>query len=227
MGNQTVNALATSGLFIGVKKDYFEDVLSIMGAHEQSYEDQELLFRLGDRVELTGIVIDGRVKVNFYDENGNKSLIAAMGRGGVFAEAIAAAGDPSPVQAEASGQTRVLWLNINRLMTAKAMSKTPYAGMIMMNVVRMLARKNTMLVSKVQLLAQKRLRDRIKLYLLQCENQSDSEESNAGNSRAELAHYLNVDRSALSRELGRLRDEGAIALENGSIKVINHQFLEK
>ena len=75
----------------------------------------------------------------------------------------------------------------------------------------------------MQILAQKRTRDRIKMYLRnRCLPDSDTQVSF---SRNDLAHYLNVDRSALSRELGRMRDEGIIEVKGNAIVVIDPSFL--
>ncbi|WP_124060930.1 Crp/Fnr family transcriptional regulator [Gordonibacter sp. Marseille-P4307] len=227
MDDKTARSLACSGLLDGVPRDLYGETLDKLCVQEKTYLEGELLLHLGEHPDAVGVVVEGYVRIDFYDDDGNASTIAVVGRGGMFAESVACAGDPSIVQAQAASDVRVLWLDMNRMMTGRAMLETPYAGVIMANNVRMLARKNTMLVRKMQLLSQKRLRDRIKLYLLQRESGLVPKDTMAEKSRASLARYLGADRSALSRELSRLRDEGIVSLDGGAIEVIDRSFLER
>lgn len=76
----------------------------------------------------------------------------------------------------------------------------------------------------MRILAQKRLRDRLKIYL-----QTLTPDSKGCYhllySRTELADFLCVDRSALSRELCRMRDEKVIEFSGAKIKILDHDFL--
>lgn len=78
--------------------------------------------------------------------------------------------------------------------------------------------------TKVRILAQKRLRDRLKIYL-----QTLTPDSKGCYhllySRTELADFLCVDRSALSRELCRMRDEKLLEFSGARIKILDHDFL--
>lgn len=226
MDERTAQSLASSGLLDGVPRELYEETLVKLKVREKSYLEGELLLRLGSRPEAMGVVVDGYVRIDFYDDDGNASTITMVGRGGMFAEAVACAGDPSIVQVQAASDVRVLWLDMNRMMTGRVMREIPYVGVIMANNVRMLARKNTLLVRKLQLLSQKRLRDRIKLYLVQRESGMLPKDTMAEQSRTSLARYLGADRSALSRELGRLRDEGIVSLDGGTINIVDRSFLE-
>jgi len=43
--------------------------------------------------------------------------------------------------------------------------------------------------------------------------------------RGELADYLCVDRSALSRELGRMQKEGILAFQGQQVRILDQSFL--
>lgn len=234
--------MGTCPLFRGVDSNDYDDVLAGLGAYRRSYDTGEILVHIGERLTRFGIVLTGKVEIDFYDEEGNPSSVARMGQSGSFAEAIAFSKLPSIVQVTAQVPTRVIWLEVSRIMSQQAMAASPYAGVVMANVVESLARKNMLVNRKMQVVAQKRLRDRIKLYLAVHEGADEkngsvgaggasrasqtASQSDAEMSRAELARYLSVDRSALSRELGRMRDEGLIRLDGKKIVVLDRRFLE-
>ena len=78
--------------------------------------------------------------------------------------------------------------------------------------------------TKVRILAQKRLRDRLKIYL-QTLTPDEKGCYSLPYTRTELADFLCVDRSALSRELCRMRDERILDFSGAKIKILDHDFL--
>lgn len=217
-------AMASCALFAGVDKGSYEELLAYFDGTVRSYEEGSLLVRIGDAHAKIGVVVEGRVEVGFYDESGSLANMTLMGPGDVFAESIACASVPSPVQVRACADSAVLWLSADRMLRSGFLGAPRTAGCVLGNLVSLLSRKNVFLNKKVHILAQKRLRDRVKLYL--CERASGAEPPRASFSRSELAQYLCVDRSALSRELGRMRDEGIVRLDGGAITVIDRTFLD-
>ncbi|OFK23000.1 Crp/Fnr family transcriptional regulator [Olsenella sp. HMSC062G07] len=226
MDDVIMRALRRSSLFDGIDSGAFGETLEGLGATARTYSAGEFLICIGEQVRRAGIVLEGRIRIDFYDEAGNASTVANMGMGGTFGEAIACAEDSSIVQVEAVGDCRVLWLDMGRLTSQRTLAKSPCAGVVMMNTLRMLARKNMMLNRKMQMLAQKRMRDRIKLYLLVRDAGNATDNADKDMNRSDLARYLSVDRSALSRELSRMRDEGLVMLDGTQIKVLDRRFLE-
>lgn len=222
LGDAGIRLLAEGPLFAGVDSRLIPAVVERLGGTIRSYVGGDLLVRLGDAQVRTGVVLSGEVRIGFYDEEGNVSTIAHLGTGGTFGESISLADVASVVQVEAMGACRVLWIDLVRAIAADDGA----CSLVTANTLRLIAHKNVRLNMKMQLLAQKHLRDRIKLYLLSRRDGTAPVASGTSLTRSELAHYLNADRSALSRELGRLRDEGLIALEGSRIIVLDEEFLE-
>ena len=77
---------------------------------------------------------------------------------------------------------------------------------------------------KVRILGQKKLRDKIKVYLRGLEKKEDGTMKVVFNKSA-LAEFLGVDRSALSRELKRMQDEEIIVVSKDHIQVLDPDFL--
>lgn len=222
LGDAGIALLAEGPLFAGIDPRLIPAVVERLGGSIRSYVDGDLLVHLGDTQVRTGVVLCGEVRVGFYDEEGNVSTIAQLGTGGTFGESISLADVASVVQVEAMGACRVLWIDLTKAMAVDEGA----CRLVMANTLRLIAHKNVRLNMKMQLLAQKHLRDRIKLYLLSRRDGTAPVTSQTSFNRSDLARYLNADRSALSRELGRLRDEGVIAFEGGGIVVVDEGFLE-
>ena len=87
-----------------------------------------------------------------------------------------------------------------------------------------MGRSALFLNQKMRILAQNRLRNRIKLYL-QMLPAKPGGELHLDMGRGELADYLCVDRSALSRELGRMQKEGILAFQGQQVRILDQSFL--
>ena len=88
------------------------------------------------------------------------------------------------------------------------------------NMVRIIAAKNRDLMRKVEIVSKKTLRDKILTYLsVQAQNRN-SRYFQIPLSRGELAEYLCADRTALSRELAAMRDDGLIDFDKNVFKIL-------
>ena len=71
----------------------------------------------------------------------------------------------------------------------------------------------------MELICCKSLRGRICMWLLEQREACGADTFSTPMNRTELAAYLHCDRSALSRELSRMQEEGLIELFRGSFKL--------
>lgn len=223
-GNEGLDvALSKSMLFEGVSPKNRQRLLDKLGASVRSHRKDTLLIRLGDTVARMGVVVSGTVEVGFYDETGELATVNRLDAGGMIGESIAYAGEPSIVQATAVDECRVLWMDTAKLLSPGVLSGDDDASRVVANLVRIISRKNVFLNQKAQILTQRFVRDRIKLYLK--DNVDAKGVAHIASSRGDLARFLGVNRSALSREMGRLRDEGILRSEGEAIVVLDKNFL--
>ena len=103
---------------------------------------------------------------------------------------------------------QVLYLDFDPLLLQQECA-CPHKAQVTANLLREMGRSALFLNQKMRILAQNRLRNRIKLYL-QMLPVKPGGELHLDMGRGELADYLCVDRSALSRELGRMQKEGIL-----------------
>jgi CRP-like cAMP-binding protein len=89
-------------------------------------------------------------------------------------------------------------------------SDTSWRRRIIANLLTISAQKNRTLSSRIFHTSSKSVRGRILSYLNTVSIQRGSREFDIPFDRQQLADYLNVDRTALSKELGRMQKEGLI-----------------
>lgn len=103
----------------------------------------------------------------------------------------------------------------------KSLSKSLYYQKILNNLLNIISTKNLILNKKLQILSKRTTREKILEYLSN-QKKALSLDSNfeINLNRNEMADYLALDRSNLSRELGKLKKEGIIDFKKNKFKLL-------
>ena len=217
--NNNVEILRKVKLFDAID-DKLEDMLQCLGSEEKKYDRGEIILMTGQPVTSVGVVLSGEVQIIQEDYYGNRSILTELKPGQIFGEAFASAGiRESPVTILAKSNCRIMFLAIERIIST-CPNSCIFHSQLMENLLKILARKNILLSSKNQLLSQRTIRDKVLSYLgLQAEKKG-SLEFEIPFSRNELADFLCVDRSALSRVLSQLKKDGTIEYQNQHFRLL-------
>lgn len=197
-------------LFQGLEREEISEVLQKFHGLIKHFSKSDYIYLAGDCVENLCVVLDGTVQMIKEDIWGEKSIIANLGAGSVFAENfLGKLGDRSVVSYFVASDSEILMLPLGRsLFDVNTNSKA--SQRLMCNIVSILADNNTRLIEKTEILCKKTLRSKILAYLEQEESNNQSHQFTIPFNRTDLANYLDADRSALTRELARMKDEGII-----------------
>ena len=218
--NLNLKVLEKVSLFSGMKAVDIESVLECLDSKERVYGKQQCIIQGGDEVPALGIVITGRVQVIREDILGNRMLVAGLGPADIFAESLASAGaKSSPVSVYANEDATILWLYIKRLVCTCSAS-CHYHSLLIENLLQLLAKKNLYLNNKMELLSKRTIREKIITFLLSEGKEQNSSSFDITMNRNEMAEYLCVDRSAMSRGLSKLQEEGIIQYKKNHFNIL-------
>lgn len=84
-----------------------------------------------------------------------------------------------------------------------------------------MTRKTMHLTQKMNVLSKRTIREKIMTFLISEASKNGSHKITLNFNRQELADYLCVDRSALSRELGKLKNEGQLDFNSNYFELLN------
>ena len=210
-------------MFHGIQPRRYRDVLDCLHASVHQYPRNTHLVELGEQSHNTGILLDGTVEEFLYDENGNQVSICRLASGQIFWGRTGLYRlEYQPVCLRADSDCTVLRLDFSALMSQQTM--TVPAGCSDRQSDAGHGTAASVLQYKGAHPCQKRLRDRLKIYL-QTLTPDNKGCYHLLYSRTELADFLCVDRSALSRELCRMRDEKLLEFSGAKIKILDDNFL--
>ena len=182
-------------IFQGIGETALAEMFTCGGARCKIYAKGEVLLRAGCITREVGIVQAGGVNIENIDLWGNRSILSHVPAGQVFAETYAFCGEPMMVDVVAAEETEVLFLNMDVLIH---------------NLLNISLHKNLALSERIFCTAPKTVRGRLLLYLSNQAAKAGSKSFRIPFDRQGLADHLNLDRSALSKELGKMRDEGIL-----------------
>ena len=197
-------------IFRGMNDDELDAALSALNSSEKKYTKDEVILHAGSITNMMGLVLEGTVRIESNDMWGNRTILSHVGEGQVFAETYAMAKDePMLVDAVANEKCKILMLRIG---SPGSCSQDPSLWRLKLttNILDVFMRKNLMLAGRSFHTSPKSIRGRVMAYLNSVSLQNGSDEFDIPFDRQQLADYLNVERTALSKELGKMQKDGLI-----------------
>jgi CRP-like cAMP-binding protein len=165
-----------------------------------------------------GLVLSGGVKIIKEDADGRIALLTELGASDLFGEVFACAGiDHIPVTILASEASEILFIDYKRIITS-CTAACPFHAKLIENMLKLIAVKSLMLNRKIEILSKRTTRE--KLFAFFDTQRGMAKKFTIPYNREELAHYLSVDRSAMSNELCKMRDEGLIAFQKNTFEIL-------
>lgn len=209
-----------SPLFDGINAEERKAVLHCIGYHIGVFRKGEIVAFEDENIKHIGIILSGSMDMVKEDVWGNKTMLVRMHKDELFGETFACGEDSlSLVTFVVSGDAKILFLPFDRVMRSCTMA-CAFHHRLIENMVRIIAGKNRDLMRKVEVVSKRTIREKLLAYLsIQAQIQK-SRYFELPLGRVELAEYLCVDRSALTRELVKMKDDGLIDYDKNCFRIL-------
>lgn len=207
-------------LFHGIEQDNLPVMLGCLGYRMETYKKGEFISMEGEHLENIGLVVKGSVDMIKEDFWGNKTILVRMRQGSVFGETfICGSASLATVSFCAASDTEVLFLPFKRVMHT-CTNACAFHHRLVENMVQLIADKNLELMRKVEVVTKKTLREKILAYLSQQAQLEGGSYFEIPLGRIELAEYVCADRSALTRELNAMKEEGLLDYDRNMFRLL-------
>ena len=215
-----LNEIRSSSFFRGMSEQETQDACQGLSCVEKRYPKGAVILSAGEPTQRLGLVLSGSVTIENNDLWGNRTILNIIGKGGFFAETYAALeNEPVLVDVVANESSRIVFFNIRNLMKTDS-PLLSWEFKLTRNLLRISMQKNLALSRRSFHISPKSIRGRVMSYLNTVSLQKHTDEFDIPFDRQQLADYLNVERTALSKELGRMRDEGIISFKKNHFRII-------
>ena len=214
-----ITLLKNSKLFQGIDEKEITSMLGCLSAVRRNFHKGETVFRRGERIDSVALLLAGSIHIQKEDYWGNLSILNEIAEGEIFGEVYACLGSEEILNnAVAVKDSEVLFLDVKRILTM-CPSACPFHGRLIRNLLSVMALKNKMLTQKMEHMSKRTTREKLLSYLSEQSQRAGSPVFDIPFNRQQLADFLSVDRSAMSAELGRMRDEGILSFERSHFEL--------
>ena len=215
--------IRTCMLFRGMTEERLSDALSLLQAEVRSYRKGDFLHHAGEPLKKFGFVLSGAVQAMTDDPDGNRMIMANVIPGGTFGESLCYLEVPdSPTYIRASEAAEILWLSLAVLYGEPA-PQAALARDLRRRFTAMLAERALTMNQRIQVLSGMTIRDKLTTFFTHAANRAGSRSFTISMTREDLSSYIGANRSAMCRELSRMRDDGLIDYRGNRFRIIKFE----
>ena len=207
-------------LFSGIEEEKLSGLLGCLGARVVSFDKKYTVFAEDSAANYIGIVLFGRVQIIRYGYDGSRSILAEAAASEMFCEAFACAElDAIPVTVIAAEPSEIMLIDCRHILRT-CQNACGFHQQLIFNLMKNLAVKNIMLHNKSEITSKRTTREKLWAYLMLEAHERGAKSFDISFNRQELADYLEVDRSGLSVEIGRLIKDGLIKSRKNHFEIL-------
>ncbi len=216
-----IPVLKRTQMFSGVAEEEIGAMLGCLGARMLTYRKGAYVFRQGEYLPGIAVLVEGELHIQRDDYWGNRSILGQIAVGDMFGEAYMAPDSGVLLNdVVAVGDSTVLLFDVKRVVTTCSTS-CRFHAMVVQNLFYAISEKNRKLVQKLGHMSKRTTREKLLSYLSDEAQRQKSAAFTIPFNRQQLADFLSVDRSAMSSELCRMRDEGLIRFEKNRFELLS------
>ena len=218
----TAQELKTSPLFHDISYEEYRRMLTCFQAAQRSYVPEEQVYDFtSSRTDAVGIVERGQVSLIRIDEAGVATVLEDMGPGGVFGRHLAFAGFAADsLEVVARTPCDVAFIDYPHILKRCERACTHHS-LLVQNMLRLISEKAQSLSERVDVLSRRSIREKLLCYFRQLAEKAGGNTFTLPFSLSTLADYIATDRSAMMRELKRLREEGILRSDGRRITLLS------
>lgn len=218
--NDYINILKRTTLFSGVGEDEITAMLVCLQAKKQSYKRGEYVFRQVEHIDNLTVLVEGSLHIQRDDYWGNRSIINVLRAGEMFGEAYVAPDSGAILNdVVATTDSTVIFLDVKKILTVCS-NNCRFHSLVAQNLFFAISEKNRSLVQKLGHMSKRTTRHKLMSYLSDEANRQNCNTFEIPFNRQQLADFLSVDRSAMSNELCKMRDDGLLVFDRNRFMLL-------
>ena len=203
-------------IFKNLSNEEISEILKSIGARRISFEKDHIIFSKLAEDDLIGIILSGTANILKYDYFGNCNIIDNLEYDSIIGKPFSYFDDDAVVMA--TSDCEILFLDCNYIVNNY--EKYP---VINNNISKILSNKINRLYERVEILSKRTIRDKLLCYFRLIAKKRGRNTFNLTITFSELANFLSVDRSAMMREIKKLKNDGLITSNGKKITLKNQK----
>ncbi len=218
--NELINDLKQTKLFWGIEPHEIEGLIDCLCTKRINYTKGDYIIEEGSKVYDFGIILSGHGRAIKWDPSDRLIIISLLKKGSEIGAILAASLDhKSPVTVQAQDDVSVLQIPFERVLN-RCDKACPQHDKLLHNYINIVAEKGLVLHERIDCLLRPTIREKVFTYLFRVSRAQQKIMFTIPMNRNAMAEYLNVERSALSRELSNMKRDGIIDYHKNSFRLL-------
>lgn len=220
--NFTIELLSKNVLFKNIPHDKILSIINSTACSIKTFNPKESIYEIGEEIHSTGIILDGTVDVLQISITGDEIILDRLTQGDVFGNSFSSVSDINNLNyIRSDSHSTILFINIYKLLR-ECNFICDYRTCLFENIIDSLSKYNIILNTKIQIMSQKTLRNKLITYFELLSIQNGSNEITIPFNREQLACYLGSERSSICRELTKLKEENIININKNNVILLSN-----
>lgn len=206
-------------LFYDITDQEVEAMIQCFRMRRCRFQPGQIICTYGENAGEVGVLVRGEAELVRLDYAGNRTILERLETGGVFGEALAftpTLGDCVEVVSDAVSE--VLFMEYSHIMK-RCEKACAHHSKLVQNMFRLVAEQTRQLSQRVEVLSRRSIRDKLMCYFHLRHLASGTDSFTLPFTLSALADYISADRSAMMREMKRMKEEGLIETEGRRVKL--------
>ena len=211
--------ITKNNLFYNISDEEQRSMMHCFKTSTKHYDSGEIICFFDEDDKGIGIIENGTAQVVHILPNGSQTILEYLTEGDIFGQLFYFYAAKENISVEATGKCSVRFIHYEHIV--KRCSKAcPHHSQLVSNVLLMISDKTQSICEHLEILSQRSIRERLNSYFEILAAQNDSNSFEIPFTMSTLADYLSVDRSAMSRELKKMRDERLIEINRRKVTLL-------
>lgn len=208
-----------SCLFQNISESEQETMLKCFKTFIRTYEAGEIICFYSDEDKGIGIIEDGSASVIHSLANGSQTILEYLSEGDIFGQLFYFHSARENITVEASSKCVVRFIDYEHIIK-RCEHACPHHSQLVSNILCMISDKTQSVCEHLEVLSQRSIRERLITYFAILSTKNKSNTFILPFTMSSLADYLSVDRSAMSRELGKMRQDGVVEINRKTVTLL-------
>lgn len=206
-------------LFEHITAENIEQMMHCFDARKKTYKEKDIITSYDATGDFIGLLLDGTISVNRISIDGSLDMLEYMENTGVFGASFAFANREDEFIVICEKDCTVLFIEKNHI-TKRCQRACQHHTQVVENLMQLMAEKVVSLTEKVDILSHRSIRGKLMCYFRIQSTRQSKLTFQLPMSLLKLANYLCIDRSAMMREIKKMKEEGIVEINGGEVTLL-------
>ena len=204
-------------LFQGISEEAYHQMMLCFQSVERTFRADTTICTYEQRTSAMGVLLEGEAALMRTQADGRQTILEYLKAGDIFGEILGLHyGSTDIIQLIALKSCLVQFIDYEHL-TKRCVRACSHHSQLVSNALQMMSRRTRQLSERLEVLSQRSTREKLICYFTLMAQENEEKTFELPFSLSTLADYLSVDRSAMMRELKKLKEEGRILLDKRTV----------